>query len=240
MTALRLDRILSNLGYATRSEARALVQAGRVAVDGRTVRDPSAKAEPATVTLDGEPLEAPNGLFVAFHKPVGYVSSHDDRDGSRLWELLPARWLERNPKPTTVGRLDKDSSGLLLITDLHPLVHELTSPRHHVPKRYEVVLEDAVPDVEALAATFASGELMLRGDDTPCLPAELVALGADRFEVVLTEGRHRQVRRMFGACGHHVAELHRTAVGPYRLGDLAPGDWRAEDPTLVHHSRSGE
>jgi 16S rRNA pseudouridine516 synthase len=233
VTALRLDRILSNLGYTTRSQARLVVQAGRVAVDGRTVRNPSVKAEPATVTLDGEPLEAPDGLFVAFHKPVGYVTSHDDRDGARLWELLPDRWLDRNPRPTTVGRLDKDSSGLLLVTDLHPLVHELTSPRHHVPKRYEVVLERAVHDVDALAAAFASGELMLRGDDAPCLPAELVAIEADRFEVVLTEGRHRQLRRMFGACGHHVAELHRTAVGPYHLGDLAPGAWRYEDPSLV-------
>src|SRR5690606_19084956 len=115
-----------------------------VAVSGRTERSPSAKAEPSAVTLDGEPLEAPDGLFVAFHKPIGYVSSHDDRDGARLWELLPARWLDRNPKPTTVGRLDKDSSGLLLVTDLLPLVHELTSPRHHVPKRYEVRLDRPV------------------------------------------------------------------------------------------------
>ena len=146
---------------------------------------------------------------------------------------MPERWLARNPKPTTVGRLDKDSSGLLLLTDLHPLVHALTSPRHHVPKRYDIVLERDVDDREQLTAAFASGELMLRGDDTPCLPAELRVVDNDRCEVVLTEGRHRQVRRMFGACGYRVAELHRTAVGPYRLGDLAPGAWRAEDPTLV-------
>jgi 16S rRNA pseudouridine516 synthase len=140
VTALRIDRILANLGYATRTEARALVGAKRVAVDGRTVRDPSEKAEPEAVTLDGEALEAPHGLFVAFHKPPGYVCSHEDRDGSRIWELLPPRWLDRNPKATTVGRLDKDSSGLLLVTDLLPLVHELTSPRHHVPKRYVFTL----------------------------------------------------------------------------------------------------
>jgi 16S rRNA pseudouridine516 synthase len=233
VTALRLDRILSNLGYATRSQARGVVQAGRVAVDGRTQRNPSVKAEPATVTLDGEPLEAPDGLFVAFHKPVGFVTSHDDRDGARLWELLPERWLDRNPRPTTVGRLDKDSSGLLLVTDLHPLVHELTSPRHHVPKRYEIVLDQPVHDPVDLVATFGSGTLQLRGDDTPCRPAQLSVLDAARVAVVLTEGRHRQVRRMFSACGYQVVELHRTAVGPYQLGDLEPGAWRYEDPSLI-------
>jgi 16S rRNA pseudouridine516 synthase len=133
-----------------------------------------------------------------------------------------------------VGRLDKDSSGLLLITDLPGLVHQLTSPRHHVPKRYVVTLEDAVDDLPALAAVFASGTLVLRGEeDDPCLPAELHARPDGSYEVVLTEGRHRQLRRMFAACGHHVATLHRTAVGPYELGDLAPGAWRTEDPSLV-------
>jgi 16S rRNA pseudouridine516 synthase len=235
--ALRIDRILSNLGYASRAEVRGLVRAKRVAVDGRTVTDPSQKAEAHLVTLDGAALEAPDGLFVAFHKPVGYVCSHDDRDGSRVWELLPPRWLERNPKATTVGRLDKDSSGLLLVTDVLPLVHELTSPRHHVPKRYVVTLEEPVDDladVDDLVQTFASGALVLRGEeDDPCLPAELHPRTDGAFEVVLTEGRHRQVRRMFGACGYHVATLHRTAVGPYSLGDLPEGGWRTEDPSLV-------
>jgi 16S rRNA pseudouridine516 synthase len=234
VSPLRVDRILSNLGYATRTEARALVGARRVAVDGQTVRDPAQKAEPEAVTLDGEALEAPHGLFAAFHKPEGYVCSHEDRDGSRIWELLPPRWLERNPKATTVGRLDKDSSGLLLVTDLLPLVHELTSPRHHVPKRYVVTLEEAVDDLDEVVERFASGALVLRGEeDDPCLPAELRALDDDRYEVVLTEGRHRQLRRMFGACGDHVATLHRTAVGPYELGDLPAGAWRFEDPSLV-------
>jgi 16S rRNA pseudouridine516 synthase len=230
MSKLRLDRVLSNLGYATRSEVRALLRTGRVTIDGRRARDPSEKVAAASVRLDGEPLDSPDGLFVVLHKPVGYVCSHDDRDGSRVWELLPARWLDRNPKPTTVGRLDKDSSGLLLVTDLHPLVHDLTSPRRHVPKRYEVGLDRPVDDPSALRDTFASGALMLRGEDAPCLPAELTVLDDDRCEVVLVEGRHRQVRRMFAACGYQVESLHRTAVGPYRLDDLAPGAWRHEVP----------
>ncbi|HEV8295822.1 MAG TPA: pseudouridine synthase [Acidimicrobiales bacterium] len=233
MALARLDRILANLGYATRAEARSLVLGGRVSVAGRVVRDPGAKAEAAEVTLDGLALEAPNGLFVACHKPVGFVCSHDDRDGSRVWELLPPRWLARNPRTTTVGRLDKDSSGLLLVTDLHPLVHQLTAPRRHVPKRYSVVLDRPVEDEPALVARFASGALALRGEETPCLPAELVVREGGECEVVLTEGRHRQVRRMFGACGYQVVSLHRTAVGPYTLGDLPPGEWRYEDPTRV-------
>jgi 16S rRNA pseudouridine516 synthase len=161
------------------------------------------------------------------------VCSHDDREGSRVWDLLPPRWLERNPRPTTVGRLDKHSSGLLLVTDLHPLVHELTSPRRHVPKGYVVSLDRVVDDVEALGAAFSSGELLLRGEDDPCLPAELRLLGPDTFEVVLTEGRHRQVRRMFAACGYEVVTLRRTAVGPYELGDLPVGEWRTEDPARL-------
>lgn len=229
---MRIDRVLANLGYATRSEARKLVLAGRVSVDGEVVRSPSIDVDPASVELDGEKLEAPTGLFVAFHKPVGYVSSHDDRDGDTVWQLLPSRWLARNPRPTTVGRLDKDSSGLLLITDLHPLVHRLTSPRHHVPKRYVVRLDRPAADADALVATFASGTLVMRGDPDPCLPAELHVDG-DRAEVVLTEGRHRQVRRMFAACGYEVVELQRTQVGPYELGDLPEGEWRHEDPSLV-------
>jgi 16S rRNA pseudouridine516 synthase len=227
---VRLDRILANLGYGSRADARRLVAAGRVAVGGRVARDPGQRVDPAAVTLDGEPLEAPNGLFVALNKPVGSVCSHDDRDGSRVWELLPAQWLERNPRPTTVGRLDKDSSGLLLVTDLHALVHDLTSPRRHVPKRYDVALDRPVADPDALVAAFASGTLVLRGDDIPCRPAELRLTGPAAAEVVLTEGRHRQVRRMFAACGYEVVGLHRTAVGPYVLGDLAEGEWRVEDP----------
>lgn len=236
MTHLRLDRALANLGYGTRREASRAVRDGRVRVAGAVVRNPDQHADPAEVTLDGEALEFPHGLLVAFHKPVGVVCSHDDRDGRRVYDLLPERWLARNPQVTSVGRLDKDSSGLLLVTDIAPLVHELTSPRHHVEKRYLVELDDPLTagELQHMADTFAAGTIMLSGDDTPCRPA--VLRGTERpevIEVVLTEGRHRQVRRMIGACGPSVTSLHRTAVGPYELGDLAEGEWRAEDPSLV-------
>jgi 16S rRNA pseudouridine516 synthase len=237
--SLRLDRVLANLGLGTRDEARRLVRAGRVAVAGRVVTDPTEKVDPGSVTLDGEPLEAPGGLFVAVNKPVGFVCSHDDRDGDRVWELLPERWLDRRPRPTTIGRLDKDSSGLLLVTDIMPLVHHLTSPRHHVAKRYVVTLDRPLVDAGELVERFASGAHMLRGDERPCLPAELTFVGERRAEVVLTEGRHRQVRRMFSACGYEVVSLVRTAVGPYELGDLPEGAWREEDPSLAGRSTDG-
>jgi 16S rRNA pseudouridine516 synthase len=235
VTHLRLDRALANLGYGTRRETSRAVRDGRVTVGGQVVRTPETHADPADVAFDGSPLEFPHGLLVAFHKPVGVVCSHDDREGVRVYDLLPARWTARNPAVTTVGRLDKDSSGLLLVTDIMPLVHALASPRHHVEKRYVIGLEEPLPAAEAehLVAVFEAGTLVLRGEDTPCLPARAVVRPDGRVEVVLTEGRHRQVRRMFAALGHRVETLRREAVGPYELGTLAEGDWRAEDPSLV-------
>ena len=236
MTHLRLDRAIANLGHGTRRQAQRAVRDGRVTVAGLVVRSPEHHADPADIALDGEPLEFPRGLFVAFHKPVGVVCSHDDREGLRVYDLLPARWLTRNPKVTTVGRLDKDSSGLLLVTDIAPLVHQLAAPRHRIEKHYIVRLDTPLRSDELADMTevFASGTLMLSGETEPCLPAVLRATDvAAQVEVVLTEGRHRQVRRMIGACGPSVASLHRTSVGPYVLGDLPEGEWRAEDPNLV-------
>jgi 16S rRNA pseudouridine516 synthase len=236
VTHLRLDRAIANLGYGTRREAQRAVRDGRVTVAGEVVRGPEHHADPADIALDGEALEFPHGLFVSFHKPVGVVCSHEDKDGPPVYDLLPARWLARNPKVTSVGRLDKDSSGLLLVTDILALVHQLAAPRHHVEKRYIVGLDLPLSERELadMAAVFAAGTIMLKGEDDPCLPAVLRATDRpDHIEVVLTEGRHRQVRRMIGACGPSVASLHRVAVGPYVLGDLAEGEWRAEDPSLV-------
>lgn len=239
---MRLDRLLANTGYGSRKQVQAVVRGGRVRVDGGVVTDAAQQVDPDRVTLDGAALEAPRGLLAALHKPVGVVCSHSDREGPRIYELVPEQWMRRNPTPTTIGRLDKDSSGLVLVTDQMPLVHTLASPRRHVAKRYEVQL-DRVPDafeLRDLMTLFASGRLQLRGETSPCLPAELRVLlapvgeagmealeaVAPTFEVTITEGRHRQVRRMFAAAGFEVVALHRTQVGDYLLGDLAPGQWR--------------
>jgi 16S rRNA pseudouridine516 synthase len=231
---VRIDRLLANLGYGSRKDVRHLIADGRVCVDGHVTTDAARAVDPRSVTLDGEPLDAPLGLLVALHKPVGYVCSHSDREGPRVFDLLPEQWLRRNPKPNTVGRLDKDSSGLVLVTDEGAIVHALTAPRRHVEKRYVVTL-DRPPgdDTGPLVDTFAAGTLVLRGDDSPCRPARLDRLDDASFAVVLTEGRHRQVRRMFGALGYEVTALHRTHVGPYSLGELREGEWRHLDAAAV-------
>ena len=231
---MRLDRLLANLGYGSRSEVKQLIAEGRVEhADGTILRDPARAPAPELVRVDGEALDHPGPLLVMLNKPLHYVCSHDEREGLRAYDLLPFQWLLRNPRLESIGRLDKDSTGLLLFTDDHQLVHRLTSPKHHMPKRYVVTLDG--PADEQMIERFAAGELLIEGDDKPCMPAELTiphlaAPGAPgpttdhTAEVVMYEGRYRQVRRMFAACGREVLTLHRTHMGPYELGALALGD----------------
>ena len=221
---IRLDRLLANLGYASRSEANHLIRNGRVSVDDNVVRDPSSHVNPGSVTLDNEPLDHPDGIFIAAHKPAGYVCSHDDRDGPTVFTLLPRQWLDRTARPEAVGRLDKDTTGLLLITDDHALLHRLTAPKHHVEKVYEVTLDRPVDP--SLIDVFAGGTLMLRSETEPCLPAPLRILADCRAELIITEGRYHQVKRMFAACDYKVEALHRTRVGQWSLADLELGAWR--------------
>jgi 16S rRNA pseudouridine516 synthase len=142
-----------------------------------------------------------------------------------VYSLLPERWSRRNPPITSVGRLDKETTGLLLITDRGELVQRWTSPRHKVTKRYEVVSDqDLDPDLVPL---FASGTLRLPDDADPCLPANLVLTGVRSAHLDLVEGRYHQVRRMFASQGFRVTSLHRSLFGALELGDLPPGQWRA-------------
>lgn len=220
----RLDQLLSSLGYCSRREARGWFAAGRLAVKGVVAEDYGAKADPADVTVDGELLDHPAGLLLLLHKPVGLVCSHDGREGPDIYSLIPSRWRQRNPAVTSIGRLDKDTSGMLLLTDLSPLVHRLTSPKHKVPKVYRATVDrDLSPE---LIAQFASGTLLLDGEDAPCAPATLNLLSAREAELTLTEGRYHQVRRMFAASGATVLTLHRARFGPLELGDLPAGQWR--------------
>ena len=220
----RLDQLLSSLGYCSRREARSWVESGAVTVRGAVADDFSAKADPADVRVDGEPLDHPDGLLLLLHKPTGLVCSHDGREGPSIYSLLPERWRRRNPPVTSVGRLDKDTSGLLLLTDQSPLVHRLTSPKHKVPKVYLATVDrDLSPDLGPL---FASGTLRLDGETEPCAPAELKIVSPRAAEVTLTEGRYHQVRRMFAAGGAMVLTLHRARFGDLALGDLPAGSWR--------------
>jgi 16S rRNA pseudouridine516 synthase len=220
----RLDQLLANLGYCSRREARAWVADDRVTVRGQVADEFGAKADPAEVRVDGEPLDHLGGLLLLLHKPTGLVCSHDGREGPDIYSLLPERWRRRNPPVTSIGRLDKETSGLLLLTDLSPLVHRLTSPKHKVPKVYRATLDrDVAP---GLIAQFARGTLLLEGEDTPCAPAQLTLLAPREAELTLTEGRYHQARRMFAAAGLTVLTLHRGRFGPLELGDLPAGQWR--------------
>jgi len=217
----RLDQLLSSLGYCSRREARGWVESGAVTVRGTVADDFSTRADPADVRVDGQPLDHPDGLLLLLHKPTGLVCSHDGREGSSVYSLLPERWRRRNPPVTSVGRLDKDTSGLLLLTDQSPLVHRLTSPKHKV--YLATVDRDLSPDLGPL---FASGTLRLDGETEPCAPAELKIVSPRAAEVTLTEGRYHQVRRMFAAGGATVLTLHRARFGDLALGDLPAGSWR--------------
>lgn len=221
---MRIDALLSRYGYCTRSEARAWLKAGRVLVDGKAVKSPSDKAAPERVTVDGKAVEFPNGILALMHKPAGCVCSHDSGEGPTVYDLLPPRWLQRNPPVTTIGRLDKDTTGVLLITDDGDRVHRWTSPRHQVAKVYDVIVDRDLP--EGLAELFASGTLQLEGEAKPCLPARLEVLGPREARLEIVEGRYHQVKRMFASEGCTVTRLHRSAFGNFTVNGLAPGEWR--------------
>ncbi len=220
----RLDQLLANLGYCSRRDARGWIRDGRVTVGGEVADDFGRKADPRQVQVDGQPLDHPDGLLLLLHKPLGVVCSHDTREGPNVYHLLPARWRDRNPVVTSIGRLDKDTTGLLLLTDQSELVHRLTSPKHKVPKVYRATLAADLP--AGAAAVFASGTLVLPGEQEPCAPAELRVTGPREAELTLTEGRYHQVRRMFASQGCEVLALHRSRFGTLTLGELAAGQWR--------------
>jgi 16S rRNA pseudouridine516 synthase len=214
---------MASLGYGSRREVREWIEAGRVTVRGVAVLDPGTRVEPADVRIDGEPPDHPGELLLMLNKPAGRVCSHNPAEGPSVYDLLPARWRARNPPVTSVGRLDKETTGLLLLTDCSPLVHRLTSPRHKVPKVYRARLTGALPP--GIEDVFSSGTLVLADEEVPCSPAPLRRLGDRDAEVTLTEGRYRQVRRMFASQGCEVAELHRSRFGILELGDLPEGKW---------------
>ncbi len=226
---LRLDRVLSSRGYCTRSQAAGFLRRNELLFDGAAVARTDDKVDPSKLTINGEPVD-PESILIMLNKPVGYVCSHRD-EGKLVYELLPERWTRRNPPVTTVGRLDKETSGLLILTDDGKLVHQLTSPKRHVPRVYVAVLDRDLRGDEP--AAFASGTIILDGEDKPLLPAELVALEARRARVTLREGRYHQVRRMFAAMGNHVVSLHRESFGALELGDLVECQWRFVSPEQV-------
>jgi len=224
MSPERIDKLLSSTGRWSRKEARDLVRQGRVQADGRTVTRPEEKLDPASaaLTVDGEEVDCSSFVYVMLHKPAGILSATEDRSQPTVLDLLPAELRRRGLFP--VGRLDKDTTGLLLLTDDGDLAHRLLSPRKHVDKVYRARVEGRVDgeDVRALA------EGMVLGDGLRCLPAGLEPLGDGSVCVVtLREGKYHQVKRMLAARGKPVTELHRLSMGPLTLDEaLKPGEWR--------------
>jgi len=224
---MRLDRILASRGYCSRSEARQFLKRFEVTLDGNRLAEVSDHIdELAAIKVDNEPIDPPS-LFILMNKPLGVTCSHKGRDGEQgelVYELLPERWQHRNPPVTTIGRLDKETSGVLLLTDDGQLVHRLTSPKHHVDRVYLATLARAVD--ESAIELFASGKMKLDDDDKPLLPAELEIVAENQTRVTVHEGRHHQVRRMFSSIGNEVVALHRERFGDYVVDGLELGAWK--------------
>lgn len=228
----RIDKLLASLGYGSRAEMARMAKAGGITLDGVELGDVSQRIPltpdlPARMSIDGEPLDPLPGLVILLNKPLGMTCSHKE-DGPLVYDVLPRRWRARDPAISTVGRLDKQTSGLLLLTDDGDLLHRIISPRRHVRKTYRATLARPMKGTEA--ALFASGTLMLEGESKPLAPAELDVLSATEALLTVTEGRYHQVRRMFAAAGNHVEALHRISLGGLTLPDgLATGGWMLLD-----------
>lgn len=224
---MKLLKLIANLGYGSRRQVTALFREGRITdADGAVLYaddELDVHATYAAVRVDGEPLDPAPGLLLMLHKPAGFTCSTKDQ-GRLIYDLLPPRFRLRDPVLSTVGRLDRETSGLLLLTDDGVLLHRIISPKSQVPKVYEAQLARPLRGDEV--ALFASGTLMLEAEKTPLLPAELDVLGPQHARLTLHEGRYHQVRRMFAAVGNHVEALHRPQVGGLTLGDLPEGGWR--------------
>lgn len=234
--SVRLDRLLANLGYGSRREIQILARTGRIKLDGAPLRDVEQRvaadhAFAERLTVDGEELDPLPGVAVMLNKPLGVTCSHKEA-GPLVYRLLPDRWRRRDPALSTVGRLDKDTSGLLLLTDDGALLHKIISPRRQIAKSYRATLDRPLRGDEA--EVFASGALMLEGEDKPLLPARMEALGESEAVLTIVEGRYHQVRRMFAAVGNHVVALHRVSVGGLTLrDDLEPGEFTVLDASEI-------
>jgi 16S rRNA pseudouridine516 synthase len=225
----RIDRLLANMGYGSRREIAMMANAGWLTLDGIQITKVDARI---TLTPDlssrlcvrGKPLDPLPGMALMVHKPLGVTCSRKE-SGSLIYDLLPNRWRAREPALSTIGRLDKETSGLILITDDGDFLHRVISPRRHVAKRYVVTLDRPLIGTEA--EVFASGKLMLEGEDKPLLPAELNVIGTHCAHLIIHEGRYHQVRRMFAAMGNYVTALHRDRIGGLDLpSDLQIGQIR--------------
>ncbi len=221
---MKLAQILFSQGFGTRRACVGLAQAGLVRVGGRVVDDPQAElaTEGLVLEVEGRAWPYHARALVMLHKPAGYECSQKPRHHPSVMTLLPAPLRQRGVQP--VGRLDEDTTGLLLLTDDGTLIHRLTSPKHHVPKVYEVGCRHPV---DALQVQRLREGVVLDDDPAPVRAAACEPVGERGLRLTLTEGKYHQVKRMVAAVGNRVETLHRSAFGPLVLpADLAPGQWR--------------
>ncbi len=223
---MKLIKLIANLGYGSRKDVAQLFRAGRITDADGAVLYADDVVEHAAIHVDGEPLDPPPGLVLMLHKPLAVTCSRKD-PGRVVYDLLPPRYSVRTPALSSVGRLDRDTTGLLLFTDDGVLLHRIISPKTHVAKVYAVTLAQDLRGDEG--ALFASGTLLLETEKEPLAPAVLDALGPRRARITVTEGRYHQVRRMFAAVGNHVETLRRVSIGGLTLGELSLGEWQVLD-----------
>lgn len=226
---MRLDKLVSHVTGLTRKEARALIKDGRIRAGGELVRDAAFHVTPdVAVTLDGEPLGDAGPRYFMLHKPQGVISATHDGEHMTVLNLLDEPHVE---KLHIAGRLDIDTTGLVLITDDGAWSHRITHPGRGCRKVYRVWVEHDIDP--ALIDVFAKG-VMLHNEKHPTLPAELVLLGGNECLLVLQEGRHHQVKRMFASVDNRVTRLHRERIGDIALDpDLEPGEYRPLTPEEI-------
>ena len=218
----RIDAHLSSLGYCTRSEAKKFLRIYELCVKDTRVFDPSIKAYHNDIKVNNEALD-PETITILLNKPSGFICSHNDA-GSLIYALIPQRWNRRNPKISTIGRLDVDTTGAIILTDDGALNHKLSSPKSDVSKVYEATL--AVPLNGDEKEIFASGEVMLNGEKKPLLPAKLEILSPTHVRLEICEGKYHQVKRMFASTGNKVIKLHRLNFAGFEIDDLKEGEYK--------------
>lgn len=220
---MRLDKFICDCTGLTRSQAGKSIRQGLVSINGEPVKQAARQVSVTDqVELDGELLQLIGPRYIMLHKPAGYVCANDDPEHPIVFTLLDEPLVERLH---TVGRLDLDTTGLLLLTDDGQWSHRLTSPKHHVAKTYRVWTADPIP-ANAIAQ-FAAG-VMLRGEKEPTKPAQLELVATHEALLTIHEGRYHQVKRMFAAIGNKVERLHRERIGALQLpADLAEGEYRS-------------
>ncbi len=224
----RLDKYLSAQTTLSRRDATAAIRRGRVTVGGAVVKDPSQKVDPASaeVALDGQAVCYRRHIYIMLNKPAGILCVSRDPHAPTVVDLVEEDFRCRELFPA--GRLDKDTTGMVLLTDDGDFAHRMLAPKKHVPKQYAVTLD--APIDQSICDAFASGMTLASGE--VCLPAECVPLEGCQALVTLHEGKYHQIKRMFAACERHVEALHRLSMGGLALDDsLAPGEYRVLSET---------